>query len=306
MRRRAYFCLGLACSFVVLSGSVRAVRDDLKPTGKVTLPAIEEGSGIVKSRRYPNTYWVHNDSGDKARIFAIHEDGSIIVPRGLALKGQSEIDKYEGTRIEAAENYDWEDITTDGQNLYISDLGNNGNARRDLGIYVVREPNPQEIHHTRTLSWLPVEYEDQKQFPPTNRTFDCEAIFWLRGKLYAITKHRLGPILPAPSANLYRLDTTWTDKPNKLKKIDGANELGGWVTAADVSPDGKTLAVLTHAPVSSVWLFSTSAPGDKFLSAGKGRQIKFTGANQCEGLGWSDDHTLLITNEQRDIFKLRV
>ncbi|MEZ0325333.1 MAG: hypothetical protein ACAH95_05460, partial [Fimbriimonas sp.] len=115
---------------------------------------------------------------------------------------------------------------------------------------------------------------------------------------------RMNAFMPATSANLYRLDTRWTDKPNTLVKIDGAQDLGGWVTAADVSPDGKTLAVLTNMPVMSVWLFSTSAPGDKFLSKGKGRQIVFRGGQQCEAICWIDGKTLMITNEQREIFRM--
>ncbi|MEZ0326005.1 MAG: hypothetical protein ACAH95_08860, partial [Fimbriimonas sp.] len=202
----------------------------LKPVAKVSAEAIEEMSGIVKSRRFADTYWVHNDSGDVARVFAIRKDGSLISPA-------------EGIRIQLAKNIDWEDIATDGKNLYVSDLGNNGNSRKDLGIYVFAEPDPAKGEPVSKASFLPVRYPDQKAFPPEQRYFDCEAIFCLRGKLYAITKHRMNAFMPATSANLYRLDTRWTDEPNTLVKIDGEADLGGWVTAADVSPDGKTLAV---------------------------------------------------------------
>ena len=35
---------------------------DWEALGKFDLRAIPEASGIVKSRRYPGIFWVHNDS----------------------------------------------------------------------------------------------------------------------------------------------------------------------------------------------------------------------------------------------------
>ena len=40
--------------------------------------SIPEASGIVKSRRYPGIYWVHNDSGNPPLLFAIRGDGRIV------------------------------------------------------------------------------------------------------------------------------------------------------------------------------------------------------------------------------------
>jgi len=285
----------------------------LKPVATVTHKLLNEMSGVVKSRRYPDTYWAHNDSGDVPRLFAIRGNGEVIVPawlRGNFSTGPEETPEkpsYPGFAVEMASHFDWEDITIDGDTLYIADLGNNGNARRDLGVYVLTEPNPEAMEKGRVQKWLPVVYEDQKEFPPKEWHFDCEAVFAKNGKLYFVTKHRVNGQInrPGVSANLYRMDTMHTDRPNVLKKIDAAADLGGWVTAADLSPDGKTLAVLCHAPVQSVWLFETRDGGDRFFS-GKSRRIPFTGGKQCEALCWEDAETLLILNEQRDIFRLKV
>jgi hypothetical protein len=296
MRRSAVF---LACAFVSIA-SAAVWQKALTPSARVSHPALSEMSGIVKSKHFRNTFWVHNDSGDKARIFAIRQDGSVIA------HASADVSKYEGISIPGARNVDWEDIATDGRNLYISDLGNNGNARRNLGIYVIKEPDPTRTSVVRDIFRIPVRYQDQKEFPPAHRRFDSEAIFTLRGKLYAITKHRANAFMPATGANLYRLDTMKPDEVNVLRKVDGSAKLGGWVTAADVSPDGKTLAVLTHAPVQSVWLFSTAAKNDKFLSQSKSKQIVFQKGQQCEGLCWLDAKTLLITNEQREIFRINL
>ena len=47
---------------------------------RVISAPINEMSGMVKSRKAPDRYWVHNDSGDTARIFAITSEGRSILP----------------------------------------------------------------------------------------------------------------------------------------------------------------------------------------------------------------------------------
>ena len=286
----------------------------LTPVGTVRHRPLGEMSGIVKSRRYPDVYWVHNDSGDVPRLFAIRANGDVVVPAWLrgnfsadGAAESAERPAYPGLSVEMASNFDWEDIAIEGDTLYIADVGNNGNARRDLGVYVLAEPNPEATEKARVQQWLPVVYEDQKGFPEARWHFDCEAVFAKAGKLYFVTKHRASGQINAPEtgANLYRMDTRHADRPNVLKKIDGVADLGGWVTAADLSPDGKTLAVLCHYPVQSVWLFEAKDGGDRFLT-GRARRRVFTGGKQCEAICWEDGNTLLVGNEQRDLFRLRV
>jgi len=283
----------------------------LTPIAIVKHPPIDEMSGIVKSRRYADTYWVHNDSGDVARIFAINAKGEVLMPpyekRFWANEPVAGKKPWQGIRIEGASNIDWEDIAIDGDTLYLSDMGNNGNARRDLGVYDVTEPNPLATGATRALKFLPIRYPDQKEFPGKDWHFDCEAIFVRAHKLYFITKHRLHGnfVMPEDSAKLYRLDSSFTDRPNVLKKVDEQTGLGGWVTAADLSPDGKTLAVLTNALKAGIWLYDISKTKENWLHA-PSRHIPLSGVRQAEGICFVDGKTVLITNEQRDIFRIQL
>ena len=63
--------------------------------GTLQLSAIDEASGIAASRTNPNVLWVHNDSGDSARVFAIHIDGTLLGTYSLS----------------GASATDWEDIS---------------------------------------------------------------------------------------------------------------------------------------------------------------------------------------------------
>lgn len=298
-RRRIIAAFLAVCLAVPILQGMQVGVTAASPSGQVEFGAIDEMSGIVKSGKFRDVYWVHNDSGDRPRFFAVRGDGQIVKPADAA--------NYEGIQVEGAKNRDWEDIARDRDTIYLSDAGNNGNARRDLGIYAVKEPDPTKVTSVKPTAFYPIAYPDQKEFPPSGlRAFDCEAIFALRGKVYFVTKHRLNALIPATSAALYRMDTRYKDRPNVLTKLDEHPNLGGWVTGADVSPDGKTVAILTQAPEQSVWLFDARAKGDKFLTQGKPRRLVFSGAKQCEAVAFADNGTLLVTNEQRDIYRFKV
>lgn len=266
-----------------------AKRADLEPYSKIQSRKIDEPSALVKSRTHTNTYWTHNDSGGKARIFAIDRNGATIPAHW-----ENE-DDYKGLSIGDAVNIDWEELATDDNgNLYIGAFGNNANLRKDLAIYKVREPNPREQNTTRTLQTIPFSYPDQKSFPPKLRNFDCEAFFCLNDKLYLLTKHRSDS-----NTKLYRLDSTKSHEVNELTYID-TFEIGGMVTAADASPDGSKIAVLTYK---SVWIFTMPADSDNFL-LGSASRLKIK-AEHCESICWDDNETLILGNEEGDLFELK-
>lgn len=284
-------------------------RIPLTPAATLRHGLLDEISGIAASRSYPGTFWVHADSGAAPFLWAIRADGTVTLPSWRARRyyvGEPQGGKkpYPGLEVGAASSIDWEDIAVDDGTIYVADTGNNANARRDLGIYVIPEPNPDSAIQTRPLKWLPVAYPDQEAFPGNRREFDCEALFIFKKKPYLLTKHRQpGSDTPAPGTRLYRLDTAYTDRPNVLQAVDAQSNLGGWVTGADMSPDGRMLAVLCHAPVASVWLFEVPRQGDRLLS-GPARRLILQGAGQCEAVTFSDSENLILVNENGQIFPI--
>lgn len=270
---------------------------------EVTHPELGEMSGIVASS-YPDIYWVHNDSGDRARIFAIHSNGDIVVPRYVpaVFPGRS-TDEWPGYAIDNAWHNDWEDIALLDGVLYLADIGNNDNARRDLGVYVVNEPNPRYVAKARATHFLPIRYPDQAEYPAKLWHFDCEAVFTFAGKLYFLTKHRQpGKALSwEPGTKLYRLDTQYTDRDNVLELVDRHERLT-LATGADMSPDGQHLAILTYV---RLWVFDRPQQGDKWLqSAVRVLDLDRGLVKQNEAVAWESNDSLLITNENREIFRV--
>lgn len=99
-------------------------------TGRLRDPLLSEVSGIVASRTQPDVYWVHNDSGDEARVFALNGKGQLL----------SEV------RLEGAEAQDWEDIaigpgSASGDDLYVADVGDNSLRRSWIQLYRFAEPD---------------------------------------------------------------------------------------------------------------------------------------------------------------------
>jgi hypothetical protein len=271
---------------------------------------ISEMSGLVKSRTFDDVYWVHNDSGDRPRLFSVRRDGSVIFPGFL--RGDFHGEKVEpnkqawpGLQIRMAANIDWEDIAIEDDRLYIADTGNNGNARRDLGVYVLAEPNPRATDFLRAQRFLPVAYPEQQQYPAVKWHYDSESLFVDQGRIYLLTKHRVAGEIGEfeRGVNLYRLNSQKTDEINVLKKID-SHESILMATGADLSPDGEHLAIVTSV---GLWVFDRPRRGDKWLSS----PARFVPIDprvifQTEAVGWDDNETLIITNEGRQMYSIKL
>lgn len=332
-------CVRIACVAPVFSGAVTCAEEvsevlgipwgeHLHDAATVTHPPLNELSGIARSRAYPGVWWVHNDSGDEPRLFAIDAGGRLVMPawrrdRYFADEPDThpaEIDQprsdhpetgkepWPGVRLLNSANQDWEDITLADGVIYIADTGNNGNAKRDLGVYVVHEPNPAEMDQgTRPLNFIPIAYPDQHAYPPIppeDWRFDCEAVFFSEGKLYFLTKYRADNRFDriTTGTSLYRLDTMRPNEINTLTLVHRADDLPIIPTSAEVSPDGRRLAVMSH---DGVLLYEKPEKGDDWL-AGRLTRLSLPGerVKQAEGVCWDDDWTLRIVNEQRGLMTL--
>lgn len=239
-----------------------------------------ENSGIVKSRQFPDLYWLHNDSGDEPRIYPIRGNGE-------DYKGARSSERM-GVLIGGAINIDWEDITTDSSgNLILSDLGNNRNDRRDLVFYVVPEPSPEATRAAYLKRYF-VRYPDQTSYPAPkdNFNFDCEAVFTVEDTIYLFSKNRSNTL-----TTLYRLDNPRADEVNILTKLDTL-DLRGQVTGADATPDGKRLVVLTYK---MLWLFERANVKESFFT-GKVRWAPYAG-KQAESICFADDSALKLIDE---------
>lgn len=317
LSRRLASLSTLLCLLLAPLADAQQKGAKLTPVAVIPHPSLTEASGMVQSGYNSDIFWVHNDSGDIPRLFAITMDGQVVVPYWKAAKGsvghapgEGET-LYPGLLIKRAALNDWEDITRCGDRLYIAETGNNGNVRRDMGLYELFEPNPEAVEEASVFRFIPIAYPEQQTYPPTGPwEFDCEAIFCLDGKMYFITKNRLASQVgtPANSANLYRLDSMDPLQMNLLTRVDRMEDTGGWVTGAGTNADETLVAMVVQAPEQCVWLFDRPGLGDRLFSdASRVRRLHFRDSGQIESLafhkvGGIDEIVLL--NEQRQLFRV--
>ncbi|MFZ0389628.1 MAG: hypothetical protein WAN36_04140 [Calditrichia bacterium] len=257
----------------------------LKPYAHLKQPALTETSGIVKSRRFPEVFWAHNDSGDWQRIFAVSRLGYTIKPDWA--------EDYQGIRIPDAVAVDWEDIAIDNQGrLYIGDIGNNFSIRRDLAIYILNEPDPRNTVTTSVLKRILFYYPEQKEFPDSMNNFDAEAMFCRENTIYILTKHR-----GDTQTHLYSLENPDPVEENAARLLETI-DIGGMVTGADISPDGNMLAVITTR---AVWVFEFQPETGRFFGGNAWWLPIF--AKQCEAICF-DGKRLILANEQGELFEL--
>jgi hypothetical protein len=202
------------------------------PVALGELTGVPETSGIVASRDHPGIFWVHNDSGNPAEIYAIDESARVVATITLA----------------GATNQDWEDIAIvpiDGVDLlYVGDHGDNlartsGGASSSrsgtVRLYRIEEPDPAEGDVRVPTTAIDLAYPDGPH--------DCEGMFVDPGSadVYLFSK------VDGGMADLYRGSALTVPGPNVLEHVGRLDMVA--ITGADVSSDGERLAVRNYSQI---------------------------------------------------------
>ena len=213
--------------------------------GVVSDPAITEASGVVASRARPDLWWLHNDSDDSARIYAVEDSGQLLATVDL----------------DGAAARDWEDIAIgpgaapgDPDVIYIGDIGDNALYRNDPGsahdtIRVIRLSEP-EVATDVSAGPLSTEVTAETlTFVYPDGPHDAEALMVdpITGDLLIVTKDwaRTGVSRVYRASADQAAGTTATLEQVATVGFDMAT----LVTAADVSPDGAVVALRSYARV---------------------------------------------------------
>jgi len=239
---------------------------------------ITESSGLACSRRVPDVFWTHNDSGDSPRVFAFNNKGE-------------DLATY---RITGAAALDWEDIASFkiGRKAYLllADVGDNARNRSKCTIYVVPEPpvNPRKRSlegKVRAAGKIVFEYEDGPH--------DCEAAaIDPAGKvIYLVSKEA------ARACKVYAIP--WPKSPStRLVQAGAVATLKiPTATAMDISPDGLRAIILTYGHACEY----TRKPDERWADAfaRQPRWIKMPTRMQGESICYgADGKTIYLTSEK--------
>ena len=261
-------------------------------TKKFDLPKkLKEVSGMTYVLEN-QSIWCLEDSGNKNELYQIDSIG--------ILKNTITIDN--------TENIDWEDITKDNQgNLYIGDFGNNDNDRKDLCIYKI---NVSDLNNDTAVPAYKItfQYTEQTDFPPKkkNLVYDVEGFFELNDYFYLITKNRSKNF--DGSAMVYKIPNSAGNRQAILVTTinTGTDFKNGAITSAAITPDAKTVVLLTHSKI----IMFKNFENDAFWKGTK-TEIDLQHYSQKEAICFKNDHVVYISDEKikkagGDVFELEM
>ncbi len=261
-----------------LADDVCEGRAKITDVARIESDQITEASGIVASRTNPGIWWVTNDSGDSARIFAVDEQGRLRAT--LAITG--------------AEAVDWEDLAIDGDTIFVADTGDGKARRKSVTVYSVNEPTlpsttegtaGEPVMRSAAARALTLTYPDGAH--------DAEALVFdpVSGDLVVLTKDwSLQGV-----SGIYR--TPPPSDHNRNGQLERVGELtsgfGTLVTGADISPDGALIVVRSYAGVD---LFRRAA-GDDVATALESVPCGAPSPSERQGesIGFSADGSSYVT-----------
>jgi hypothetical protein len=253
---------------------------------------LSEISGIENPVR--SVYISINDSGDEPVLYIMKSDGVI----------------FHKIFISGAKNVDWEDLSFDGDFLYVGDIGNNRNQRKDLMIYRIPWNNSWgnyyidgKLNHnlpdTLRADPFSFNYPDQISFPPeeSRMNFDSEALTYADGKILILSKDRSKPYQGL--SKIYELDLS--DKSSKTKllqeiQLNGVSWLTGSVTGCDYL--NNKLYVLTYK---RLYIFERTKGQFKLL-----RKKNLGRLQQWEGISVESESEVRIVAEKSHLGKQKM
>ncbi len=237
-----------------------------KQAGIVRSDLIREASGIVASRQNPGVLWVHNDSGDSARLFAINDKGDFL---GECV-------------ITGAISRDWEDIAVgpgpdpNRQCLYIGDIGDNLAVYPEVTVYRLPEPKVDRKAPFDRMTSSPAE-AIRLTYPGGPRDAEALLVDPLTRDIFILSKRELFSKVYQAA---YPQSTT---QPTELKQV--ASLPWGFAVAGDVSPDGRRVIVRSMFGA-SLWV---RPAGEPLWQAFSGKQVRLPLLHEEQGEAISFD-----------------
>jgi len=229
---------------------------------------IDETSGL---EIVDGQFITHNDSGGDPKLYYLDKKGKIVFERTL----------------DGVKNNDWEDITKDDQFIYVANMGNNFDTRKNLSI--VKTPiDPLSIE----AELIEFNYPEQVKFTTaySQSQYDAEALITIDDYLIILTKNKLKKI-----TEIYALPKI--AGKYEAKKIGSLNTQS-IITGGDYDPETKLLALTGTLIFNEYYILKIE---DFDLERKKDYKIDMyeipIGKTQVEAIKIIDSNTFWITSE---------
>lgn len=235
---------------------------------------LNETSGLIN---FDGTLITHIDGGGIPTLYEIDKDQGEIIRK---------------VEIENIIAVDIEDISQDEHYIYLADIGNNSNSRKDLVIYKIAKSD-YLVDNKVSAELIEISYKEQTDFSKSNNAtnFDAEAIVSIGDHLFLFTKNWLD----------YKTSVYKVSKNKGAYVLEALSnyDVGGLVTGADYHKGNNTVILtgyLGFAPfIIKLDDFSENNPLD-------GKKIKkfinVTGSVQIEGVAANPNGSFYLSSER--------
>ncbi|MCJ8209310.1 hypothetical protein MUY27_06290 [Mucilaginibacter sp. RS28] len=258
-----------------------------KPTGTGHLSdrELDEISGIAASAVNPDIFYVHNDSGDSSRFFAIDAQGNL-----------KETFRFKGNEAGPLGVTDCEDVAVgpgpvkNKSYIYLGDIGDNNSSRKHLTVYRFAEPKVENGKTTATIaaSKLFVKYPDGAHDAETLMADPSDKL------LYIVTK-REDSVGVYSTPLVFKDGDTVTLKKNCRLHFQGFKLLK-WITAGDISADGSQILLKSYSKV-YYWKRTPGIPVWKTMQ-NKPAELNYEQEKQGEAIGFTRDGKYYYTTSE--------
>jgi hypothetical protein len=238
-------------------------------------PRLTEISGMAPSALHPGVMWVHNDSGDEAKLYALQLNDCSIVGE-LTLLGVQPRD-FEGLAA---------GVDPKGRSvLWVGDIGDNRDSWNDVSIYRIREP--KKLGNTSgQVKRYRFTYDDRPHNAETILADPRSQQIWIVTKQLA-------------SGSIYALPKNMK-KSGKNSRINIAKKIGsasGLITDGAMKPDGSGFVLRDYFDAQ----FFSGRPTGELV-----QEIKFPAQPQGEAIAWLPGENAVVIASEGDNRLLRV
>tara|TARA_B100001063_G_scaffold47778_1_gene41658 strand:- start:11522 stop:12343 length:822 start_codon:yes stop_codon:yes gene_type:complete len=229
---------------------------------------IDETSGL---EIIDNQFITHNDSGGEPKLYYLNKKGKIISER----------------KITGVKNNDWEDITQDDEFIYVADMGNNYDTRKNLSVIKI----PRDKNSVIDPEIIKFNYPEQNDFRYKKLSqFDAEALISINEFLIIFTKNRA-----TKKTDIYSLPKNGGEY--EAKKIGSLNTQS-IITGGDYDKENELLILTSTISFDEYYILKIK---DFSLKNKKDHKIEMyeipIGKTQVEAVKIIDSNTFWITSE---------
>jgi hypothetical protein len=239
---------------------------------------MDEISGIAASGINKGLYYVHNDSGDSTRFFAITPQGNLI-----------SVINFNRDPNEGLYSLDCEDIAvgpgpSKGKSyVYMGDIGDNNSHRSFVNVYRIEEQkawtNRKDSITKARADVVHFRYPDSPRDAETLMIDPIEKLF------YIVSKRSDSVTVYTAPLSFKANDTVTLTKRTKLY-FNGFRPFK-WITAGDISKDGQQILLKDYVKV-YYWKRENNEPVWKAMQR-KPQELPYQQEKQGEAISFTPD-----------------